>query len=431
MIIDILNNIASDNSRLHKEDVLKFNRDDATLREVFRAAYDPYTNYWIKKIPEYESRKTADGIDMDTALGMLSYLRDRVVTGNAAIEHLREILTETHPDDAEIIGRILQHDLRCGVSEATINKIWPGLIPSFSCMLCESANEKTIKNIKWPAVAQIKFDGMRVIAICKDGGVELRSRNGKEVQVHGVFDSYLNSMTNGKNVIFDGELLVLSDDGVLDRRTGNGIGTKAIKGTISQEEANRLQFVIWDVVPFEEFQSGESKDGYTDRYEDLCDRSKHLNTNKIDIAKIYSVNSIEDAQALFDEMYAKGFEGIILKDANSKWEDRRSKYQLKFKAELDADLLVVAWVEGEGKYAGKLGSVICKTSDDKLIVNVGSGFNDKDREMTPDQIVGKIITVKYNEKIGNKSNDSISLFLPRFICIREDKDVANSIKEIK
>jgi hypothetical protein len=63
-------------------------------------------------------------------------------------------------------------------------------------------------------------------------------------------------------------------------------------------------------------------------------------------------------------------------------------------------------------------------------VGVGSGFSDKQRkELTPDAILDKIVTVRYNVKIQDEKG-GWSLFLPRFIGIREDKDVANSFEEL-
>jgi len=95
------------------------------------------------------------------------------------------------------------------------------------------------------------------------------------------------------------------------------------------------------------------------------------------------------------------------------------------KAELEADLLVTEWNEGTGRIQGLLGAVTCVSEDGKLEVNVGSGFNDEDRKMKPEDIVGKIITVKYNEVIQDKKKDKKSLFLPIFVEIRLDKTKAD------
>jgi hypothetical protein len=63
-------------------------------------------------------------------------------------------------------------------------------------------------------------------------------------------------------------------------------------------------------------------------------------------------------------------------------------------------------------------------------VSVGSGFNDEHRQTLGDEIVGKIVAVKYNARITNKEGEQ-SLFLPIFVEIRNDKDVADSSVDIK
>ena len=47
-----------------------------------------------------------------------------------------------------------------------------------------------------------------------------------------------------------------------------------------------------------------------------------------------------------------------------------------------------------------------------------------------DQLIGKIVAVKYNMRIQNKSGEE-SLFLPIFVEVREDKDVADTLDDIK
>ena len=84
--------------------------------------------------------------------------------------------------------------------------------------------------------------------------------------------------------------------------------------------------------------------------------------------------------------------------------------------------------EGEGKYAGMLGAIICESADSKLRVSVGSGFTDSQRVNLKD-IIGKIAAIKYNAKITNKQGEH-SLFLPIVLEIREDKTEADSFDDI-
>jgi hypothetical protein len=92
----------------------------------------------------------------------------------------------------------------------------------------------------------------------------------------------------------------------------------------------------------------------------------------------------------------------------------------------------VDWEEGTGKNKGRLGALVCESSDGVIRVNVGSGYSDEQRgEYTFSKVVGKVATVRYNARIKERSGETESLFLPRFIELREDKDIAESSKSIK
>jgi ATP-dependent DNA ligase len=94
--------------------------------------------------------------------------------------------------------------------------------------------------------------------------------------------------------------------------------------------------------------------------------------------------------------------------------------------------VVVGWEEGTGKNKGRLGALVCESSDGLIQVNVGSGYSDEQREeFTKTTAIGKIVTVKYNARIKDRGDGVERLFLPTFIEMREDKDVADSSKKIK
>ena len=116
--------------------------------------------------------------------------------------------------------------------------------------------------------------------------------------------------------------------------------------------------------------------------------------------------------------------------STGKWEDKRTKSQIKFKGELECDLKIVGVQPGTGKYEGMLGAILCESKDGVVKVSVGSGFNDTHRKTYGEELIGKIVAVKYNARITNKQGEE-SLFLPIFVEVREDKDVADSSKDIK
>ena len=201
-------------------------------------ALDPMINFYIRKIPNY----TASGNKSLTwAMDQLELqFATRNVTGNAAIELLTNILESLDGANSRVIEKIIGKDLRCGVSEATANKIWPKLISTYPVMLASGYDKKLVEKLKFPAVCQLKLDGMRFNAIVKNNKVEFRSRNGKELTIPN--ENFANAFIElgnifGGNFVFDGELLVLNNAGnPLDRKTGNGILSKAVKGTMTEND---------------------------------------------------------------------------------------------------------------------------------------------------------------------------------------------------
>lgn len=428
MILQILNELAATSSRLEKEAILKREQNNELLKKVFFLAYDPFTQFYIRKIPVYQRNETEHAASLEGLLPGLDTLSSRRATGNAGIYHLQTMLQALNVEDAEVLERIIGKDLKCGASASTANKTWPELIHEYPCMLCTPFDEKILKKFEFPAYAQLKMDGMRFNAIVKNATCEFRSRNGKEIQLLGNLEQEFIQLADGQNLVFDGELLINDKGIILDRQTGNGILNKAVKGTILTDEARKVHATIWDVIPYDVFKKGQGNTAYQIRFSQI--ESMAL-PNKIHLVESKSVGSFEEAQKIFEEYLAQGQEGIILKDMSGVWEDKRVKTQVKFKAELDCDLKVVGIQPGTGKYEGLVGALLCESEDGIIKVDVGSGLSDFDRkEFTTNSPIGKIVAVVYNARIKNKQGEE-SLFLPRLVEVREDKNFADSAKKIR
>lgn len=430
---NLFEHLASDNSRLFKSRVLRQHSNDATLKEIIRLALDPFTQFYIRKIPKYELTE-GPVADLGWALSELSKLSNREVTGNAGIAHLSTVLSSLDKDDAKVIERIIKKDLKCGVSVATVNDIWSGLIHEYPCMLCSAHDKKLVDKIKWPAIVQMKMDGMRFNAIVKSGKCEFRSRNGKELDLLGNLEQEFIRLADGQDMVFDGELLVMfeGDYQFADRQTGNGILNKAVKGTISAKEASQVHASLWDMIPFEDFKNGVCRTPYETRFSELTKKVKIFPPagKRIWLVASDYADTLDKATEIFNEYLRLGFEGIILKDKSAIWEDKRSKSQIKFKGEEECDLKIVGIQPGTGKYEGMIGAILCESACGILKVDVGSGFSDEDRKKDPSEYVGKIAAIKYNMRIKNKQGEE-SLFLPVFLEVREDKTSADTIQEIK
>lgn len=441
MIYQIIQEIKAESSKNAKIAILAKHKDNELLQKALVACYSPYVQYYIRKIPAYtpESGKNFGKLPLTDAIASLERLTNRVVTGQAAIDYLIMLLENLSAEDAYILERIIKKSMDAGFSESTANKVWKNLVPTYPCLLAKGCDDKTIKRMTFPAYSQLKADGMRVNAHITKGKVHLCGRSGKTVDLLGELDADLLELASyidhpEGNIVFDGELVLVENDGsVMERKKGNGKLNKAIRGKMPADEAAAVRIRVWDVVGAKSFRAKKDSRPYSERFEFVKNAVAKANAPKVELIETIEVANLAAAEKHFAEMLKRGEEGTLLKSKDHAWEDKRSYGLLKFKAIKDADLKVVGWQEGTGKYAGMLGALICQSSDGKVEVSIGSGFSDAQRkEYTEEATIDKIVEVLYNERISDKSREGVdSLFLPRFVELREDKDVANSSKEIK
>jgi bifunctional non-homologous end joining protein LigD len=84
----------------------------------------------------------------------------------------------------------------------------------------------------------------------------------------------------------------------------------------------------------------------------------------------------KDLRKAWEDVIAEGWEGLILKDINSRYaEGERSWSWLKVKNFRTEECEVVGWTDGEGSRAGLFGSLVL-ARDGRFRGCVGSGFSD-------------------------------------------------------
>ena len=150
------------------------------------------------------------------------------------------------------------------------------------------------------------------------------------------------------------------------------------------------------------------------------------------LAESFLAKEKEDIYTYYKSIIAKGGEGVILKNPEHVYECKRSKNWIKLKEVNDCDLVITGWYPGEGKREGLIGGFICEDQSGKIKVRVGSGFSDEDlKEISkdPDSYISRICAVQYNVIISDK-NDNWSLFLPRLVEVRSDKDSADDMQPL-
>ena len=420
-IYNILEALANTPGRIDKECLLHTHCDNDTRKRVCKMAYDKQILFWTTKAPLGDSSLDEGvAVDIDTALSQLEEnICNRKITGGAAELFTTRLLTNMGDDDAEVVRRVITKDLRCGVNASTINKIWKNLIPEPKFMLAETDDKKIV----YPAVSQIKADGTRVKLIWDGFQVVFVTRNGNPVETHRLFEGFAQTHLQVGDRI-DGELVAVDSFGkALDRKTGNGIVNKAVKGTITKEEAEQLRFLTWDL------ESAEG--GYHKRLLILDDILKKSRFHRIGIIETRLVNSKEEALSHFREARRRGEEGTILKNAQAPWQGKRTFDCVKFKAEFEAEFKVTGYELGTGKNANRIGALFIESADGLIKTDVGI-FKDFPESVRDDWMneLPKVVTVLYNERITERGIDTESLFLPRVTAARWDKDEANTRDEI-
>ncbi len=418
--------MANNNSRIFKQQYLFEHRNTSLLKEVINLALNPFILFYIKKIPVYTNSDIQ--YTLEEAIQELYPIIKRVITGNAAIEHLTDILSHTSIDDAKVIERIISKDLKCGVSVSTVNSIWAGLIPEYPVMLASKFEQKLIDRLAFPVLIQEKVDGGRFNAIVRNNEVNFFSRSGNIIDIPND-QMKLAFIELGRlfdfPVVFDGELLIAETGWqLMERKKGNGILNKCIRNTVTEKEVVGIRAIIWDYIPEEDFRTGIWNVPVKFRFQTLKQKLAIFGYDYyIKLVETSYVNSFAEAEIIFNDYLEQGKEGIIIKDPNSIWENKRSTKCIKMKAENDVDAEVIGWIEGTGKYIGKMGSLQCRAGSVEF--NVGSGFSDKQREEITPFIIGQIIAVKYNTIITDKRTNKKSLFLPIFASFRADKTEAD------
>lgn len=364
-------------------------------------------------------------------LHVLEQLSTRAKTGNAARDAVNELASKLNARGQALLQRTLSRTLDFGVNGKGINKVVPSLLPSNSYMRCSGYNKIAIQ--KWfdagdYVMAQEKMDGMFVVI--DPTNHYIRTRAGKYFNPD-CFPQVWEDLQKaiGSRKVFHGEILTYNGNGEVNpREVSNGVLNSTLK---TDSDPGAYKIFIWDCV------SENSEDGIADLTpyrERFANVSKFLEKErKVCFPVRYKeVSCMEGIEHFYREIVKNGGEGLVIKNQTAPWENKTSKFQLKMKQEIDVDLKIVGYHAGRGKFTGLVGSVICESADGLLQVDC-SGMNDAMRKHiteNQEQLKGTIICVKANSIMENTGKKH-SLFLPRFVELREDKTEADTFERIK
>jgi len=414
---EIIKELESDNSRKFKESVIarEDKNNNTELFEGVSMAMDKLRTYGLKQVPE--SQQDGPGLEWDTFLETTNQLELRTLTGNAARDKIDYLIgLATRDEWNHWYRRILIKDLRCGVTEKTINKFSKIKVPVFECMLADDSKKHESK-LKGQVFVEPKLDGVRVIAICdtKKDEVVLMSRNGKELVNFPHINTQLYHLLGelDQSWVFDGEIMSADFQSLMKQihRKGDAQTEDAILN-------------LFDCMPLHMFQQGGCTEPLTKRKEWLESfqfgpNFQIIESVPFDLDKEYD-RFMDYNRSCID----KGYEGIMIKPQNGVYECKRSSLWLKVKPFIEVSLTVVAVEEGTGRNSGKLGALIVEGTDNGKFIrtNVGSGLTDEDRESfwkDTEKLIGQIVEVRADAVTQNQDAvDEYSLRFPRFLRFR-------------
>lgn len=417
-------------SRLDKEAIL----EDAVIEGVpeffegIRMALDPLVTFGVKQVPTKAEELSGQGLSWVIFQDLAHKLISRELTGHDARDAILLAMDVATPAQwNDFYRRILIKDLRCGISEKTVNKVVKRMnkpelgISVFTCQLSHDAanHEKKLMGTKQ---IEIKLDGVRVLTVIQGDRVEMFSRNGKQFHNFDHIIEEIQAVVKEHPVpyplVLDGEVMSANFQDLMKQvhRKENVAAGDAV-------------LHLFDTVPLEHFQKGKWDKPqsfrsaitrhWVEQHKAVLEHVQALDCEIVDL-------DTAEGEKRFTELNKAavdgGYEGVMIKDVDAPYECKRTHAWLKAKPFIEVTLEVTAVEEGTGRNEGRLGAFVCEGIDDgrSIHVNVGSGFSDADRDSfwnDRDSVIGSLVEVRADAVTQNQDG-SYSLRFPRFKTFR-------------
>jgi DNA ligase-1 len=430
-----IRDLESSDSRIHKEKVIekalmaaKLGSSDAQafLFNCFQA-YNPFYTFNVKQVPDTQGL-TGRPNPWPRFWAMLEDLRTRGITGHRARDKIQECAELFDSDEwNNLCARVIRKDLRCGISEKTLNKVLGKTdykIPVFTCQLAQDSTDQP-KKLRGTKRLECKLDGVRVLAVVSGATCTLYSRNGKVFENFPQIADFVEEHRKAfqRDSAFGGQFVL---DGEIVGKSFQDLMKQAQRK--SNAKTDNMVYHVFDILPLNEFREG------------FCNLQQHKRIDLLKRAQAFlpengcvrvmpgmdvDLDTAEghDVMRRFAEASVEeGYEGIMIKSMDAPYECKRSDFWMKWKPTITVDLNIVGFEEGTGRNLGRLGAIVCEGVDnDRTIrVNVGSGLSDSDRDeywLNRDKLLGDVVEVQADAVTQNQDG-SYSLRFPRFMRFR-------------
>ena len=274
------------------------------------------------------------------------------------------------------------------------------------CKVLDLDNEKET-NKEW--YGSYKHDGLRCLMYMKDGELKTASRGGQDYDIPTTYirqDEYLKSVFEKyPEIILDSE--IYRHGWVLSKLSG-----LARKETL-EEDHKQLKLHCYDIV--------DTEKTFKERLKILNEIKQNCpSDSKLVIVEHRLVKGKDEIMKMHDEAIANGYEGLVVRDPNSKYKPggRTSAWQ-KVKLFSDDEYKVLGLVEG------------LRDEDMCFLMETKEGYQFKakpigDRAQKQwyrehiNELIGKMATVKH---FGMTNTTTPVPNLPVWKCIRLEKDI--------
>jgi bifunctional non-homologous end joining protein LigD len=215
-----------------------------------------------------------------------------------------------------------------------------------------------------------KLDGYRVLAYVREHEVQLRSRGGLQLASSFPKLSAALGQQAGATMILDGEIVAFDASGKPSfNALQNRFQLKTEREIAAADQKTPVALCCFDILHFA---------GFNLRDAPYRDRQRYLAQCLLPSPLVQLVHAAEDGVALHEAAIASGFEGVIGKRKDSKYQPgRRSPSWLKIKPIMTNEFVIGGYTQGKGSRQSLGALLLGYWNDGKLVYasHVGSGFD--------------------------------------------------------
>ena len=259
------------------------------------------------------------------------------------------------------------------------------------------------ENGEW--VYELKYDGYRITAEIEGGQVRLLTRNQKDyTEKFPVVAEALKEMAGTRNMILDGEIVVLDDNGRSD--------FQKLQRYLKHPGCKNITYILFDLLALEEkdYRSQELLKRKKELKKLLAEKHPHLH---------YSEHTDGEGGEILKAACEADMEGIIGKRADSLYAGNRNGDWIKVKCEKRQEFVIGGYTSSDKRSKGISSLLLGVYEKEELVYagRTGTGFSQKQRK----ELEGKFKSIlrktsPFKDAPEERSGEEIFWVTPKLIA---------------